>query len=289
MSRSVFYTWRKRYGKVNEHNAKIPRDNWLTEAEKKAIIDYHDLHPLDGYRRLTYMMIDEGVAAASPASVYRVLSSAGLLKRWNRRSSKGKGFAQPDAPHLHWHVDVSYINIKGTFYYLCSVLDGYSRSILHFEIRERMEERDVETIIQRCRERYPGTTPRIITDNGPQFVAKDFKEFIKIAGMTHVKTSPYYPQSNGKIERFHKTLKQDCIREKIPLTLEDARRVVAEFVEHYNTRRLHSAVGYVTPKDVLEGRKQEILAAREEKLATARAQRAKVRAAEREIMNASIH
>ncbi len=70
-----------------------------------------------------------------------------------------------------------------------------------------MEESDVETIVQRAREKYPGVTPRIISDNGPQFIARDFKEFIRICGMTHVRTSPYYPQSNGKIERWHRSIK----------------------------------------------------------------------------------
>jgi putative transposase len=72
---------------------------------------------------------------------------------------------------------------------------GYSRFIVHWEIREKMEEIDVETILQRARERFPAATPKIISDNGPQFIAKDFKEFIRVAGMTHVRTSPYYPQT----------------------------------------------------------------------------------------------
>src|SRR5205085_9040164 len=136
----------------------------------------------------------------------------------------------------------------------CSLLDGFSRFIVHFEIREKMEESDVQTIIQRAREAYPNARPRIISDNGPQFIAKDFKEFIRVAGMTHVKTSPYYPQSNGKIERWHKTLKGESIRVKVPLSLDDARRIVSDYVEHYNHVRLHSAIGYVTPQDRLHGR-----------------------------------
>jgi putative transposase len=104
-------------------------------------------------------------------------------------------------------VDISYLNIVGTFFYLCSVLDGCSRLLLHWELRTAMTELDVEIVLQRAREKYPGTCPRIITDNGPQFIAKDFKEFIRLAGLTHVKTSPYYPQSNGKIERWHQSLK----------------------------------------------------------------------------------
>src|SRR5207244_12772737 len=134
-----------------------------------------------------------------------------------------------------------------------------------------MEEIDVEQIIQRAREKFPGVTPRIISDNGPQFIARDFKEFIRLCGMTHVRTSPYYPQSNGKIERWHRILKGECIRPGTPLTLEDARRIVGKFVEHYNTVRLHSALGDVTPKDLLEGRATEILAARDRTLEDARA------------------
>jgi len=271
ITRSKYYDWRCRYGKVNEHNAWIPRDFWLADWEKQAIIDYYHGHPLEGYRRLTYMMMDADIVAVSPSSVYRVLTKAGLLKRWNRKTSKkGDGFVQPLKPHEHWHIDISYINICGTFYYLCSILDGFSRYIVHWEIRESMTETDVEIILQRAREKFPDAEPRIISDNGPQFIAKDFKEFIRISGMTHVKTSPYYPQSNGKLERYHRTIKGTCIRVNTPLSLSDAQRLVTDFVDHYNNKRLHSAIGYITPKDKLEGRAETILAQREDKLASAR-------------------
>src|SRR5438132_5602194 len=205
------------------------------------------------------MLLHADVAAASPTSVSRVLHQAGLLARVNGKPSrKGTGFVQPLGPHEHWHVDVSYLNIAGTFYFLCSILDGYSRFLIHWEIQENMGEGVVETIIQRAREMYPNERPRIITDNGPQFIAKDFKEFIRIAGMTHVRTSPYYPQSNGKIERFHRTIKGDCIRTQTPLSLEDARRLVTGYVSRYNDIRLHSAIGYIAPRDMLEGRAKEI-------------------------------
>jgi len=227
------------------------------------------------------MMLDADVVACSPASVYRVLKVAGLLAgQTPNHTKKGTGYVQPLKPHQEWHVDVSYLNIAGTFYFLCSILDGYSRFIVHSDIREKMEESDVQIIIQRAREIFPGKTPRLISDNGPQFIAKDFKEFIRIAGMTHVRTSPYYPQSNGKIERWHKTLKGDCIRTKVPLSLDDARRLVSEFVTHYNERRLHSAVGYITPKDMLAGRDQAIHAERDRKLADARERRKLLRQAQ---------
>jgi putative transposase len=228
-------------------------------------------------------MLDQDIAACSPSSVYRVLKAAGLLDRHTpKSSSKGKGFVQPLRPHEHWHVDVSYINIAGTFYYLCSLLDGCSRFIVHWELREAMTEADVEQIIQRAREKFPGVTPRIISDNGPQFIARDFKEFIRLCGMTHARTSPYYPQSNGKIERWHRILKEECIRPSTPLTLEGARRIVGKFVTHYNTVRLHSAIGYVTPEDKLEGREKEIFAARDRKLEAARERRKQKRQAARQ-------
>ncbi|QDT02374.1 IS2 transposase TnpB [Rubripirellula lacrimiformis] len=167
-------------------------------------------------------------------------------------------------------MDVSYLNIGCTFYFMCSVLDGCSRSIVHWEIREKMEEVDIEVILQRAREKFPDAKPRIITDNGPQFISRDFKEFIRIAGMTHVKTSPYYPQSNGKIERYHRTIKGDCIREKHIETVEDARRIVAEYVKYYNEVRLHSAIGYVTPQTKLLGKGREVFANRDQKLEAAR-------------------
>ena len=271
---SKFYSWRGRYGRVNEHNGWVPRDFWLEAWEKQAIVNFHWKNPLEGYRRLTFMMLDRDVVAVSPASVWRVLSQAGLLERWHGKPSrKGTGFEPPPGPHQHWHIDISYLNICGTFYYLCSVLDGYSRFIVHWDLRESMREADIEIILERAKEKYPEARPRVISDNGPQFIARDFKEFIRISGMTHVRTSPSYPQANGKIERWHKSLKGECIRPGTPLSPEDARRLIGQYVDHYNTVRLHSAIGYVTPADMLAGRQAEIHTARDRKLEEARRQR----------------
>ncbi len=271
---SKYYDWRKRYGKGSEHNALVPRDHWIETWEKEMILDFYEKNSQEGYRRLTYMMMDADRVAVSPSSVYRVLKNAGKLQRWNGKpSKKGTGFQQPAKPHEHWHIYVSYLNIRGTFYYLCSILDGYSRTMVHWEIRESMKEAEVEIILQRAREKYPDATPRIISDNGPQFVAKDFKEFIRQCGMTHVRTSPYYPQSNGKTERWHQSVKSECIRPGTPLSLEDARRLVSGYVEHYNTVRLHSAIGYITPQDKLDGREKQIFAERGHKLHGARERR----------------
>lgn len=271
LSPRKYHRWQERYGQANEHNGQVPRGHWLEDWEKLSITEFARQYPLEGYRRLTFMMLDQDLVAVSPSSVYRVLKQAGLLQSlWQKPSRKGTGFAQPLQSHEHWHIDFSYVNIGGSFYYLCSVLDGCSRYIVHWEIRETMKEADAEIVLQKAREKYPQARPRIISDNGPQFIAKDFKEFIRLWQTTHVLTSPHYPQSNGKLERWHRTLKEQAIRPKTPLSLEEAQRVVLEFVDHYNTVRLHSAIGYITPKDKLEGKAEEIWKARDQKLAAAR-------------------
>ena len=270
-----YHDWKARLRVPNRHNGAQPRHFWLLTWEREAIVTFALGHPQEGYRRLAYMMLDADVVAVSPSSAYRVLKDAGLLGRQTpATTTKGGGFKPPSKPHWHWHIDVSYINLAGTFYYLCAVLDGYSRYIVHWEIRERMHEPDIEIILQRAKERVPEAHPRIISDNGPQFIAKDFKEYIRLMGMTHVRTSPFYPQSNGKLERWHQSLKRECIRPNSPVSLDDARRLVGEYVTEYNEVRLHSAIGYITPKNMLLGRAEAIFSERKHKLAAAAAKRA---------------
>ena len=281
---SKFHSWKSRYGKANEHNGKIPRDYWLEDWEREAIIAFHDKHPLEGYRRLTFMMLDDDIVAVSPSTTYRVLKTAGRLDRhtW-APSKKGTGFVQPNATHRHWHIDISHLNLGGTFFFLITVLDGYSRYIVHWEIRESAKEVDVELVLQRALEKFPDAKPRIVSDNGPQFIAKDFKSFVRIQGLTHVRTSPYYPQSNGKLERWHGSVKNECVRRSCPETLTEARRKVADYVTYYNHVRLHAAIGYVTPGDKLNGLEQEIFAERDRKLDEARKRRQAARAAVRNV------
>lgn len=281
ISRSKFYEWAKRHGEPRHHNGKIPREHWLLETEREAIMTYARLHPGEGYRRLTYMMLDEDVAAVSPSSTYRVLLSAGLLNRWNtaKNSTKGKGFEQPTVPHEHWHTDIKYVNFRGTFLFLITVIDGFSRYIVHHELRTTMQEFDIQITIQRALEKFPGVKPRIISDNGPQFISKDFAQFLRQVGLQHVRTSIAYPQSNGKVERWHGTISQECLRQASFIDLEDARRQIARYIGIYNTRRLHSSLFYLTPLDVLSGKMKERIEERECKLEQAAQRRRELRRA----------
>lgn len=278
-----FYKWVKRAGTANRHNGKIPKTHWLIPEEVKAIEDFarnhyaeSDYFLKDGYRRVAYKMLDLDIAAVHPSSVYRILKKAGLLNKWNTNKSnmKGTGFKQPDYSHKHWHIDIKYLNFNGTFLFLISVLDGYSRYVLHHEVRLSMTEYDVQLTIQKAKEKFPLAKPRIITDNGSQFISKEFKWFIKDAEFTHVKTSINNPQANGKIERYHRTISEECLRIKAPLSLEDFRVYIEDYVNFYNTKRLHASLNYLTPEDYLFERKEDKLTQREVKLEKAEIKRA---------------
>ena len=199
----------------------------------------------------------------------------------NKPSKKGTGFQQPQKPHEHWHIDISYLNIHGTFYYLTTILDGYSRYTVHWEIRRSMTGQDELTILQRAQgEVAQGDA----ADHQRQWVAVFGEGLQRVRSHLRddaLRTSPYYPQSNGKLERFHGSIKGECLRPGTPISLEDAIRIVAGYVEHYNEVRLHSAIGYVAPADKLAGREAEIFAARDRKLTEARERRKEQREAAR--------
>ena len=253
---SKYYSWIDRREQGNNHNGIVPKKHWILDWERQAIINYARTHIGEGYRRLTYMMIDANIAAVSPSTTYRILKSAGLLNRWNKvkKSSKGNGFLQPTNPHQHWHTDIKYVNFRGSFLFLISVIDGFSRYIVHHELRRNMQEYDVQITIQKALEKYPGVKPRLITDNGSQFISKDFAEYLKFAGLQHIRTSIAYPQSNGKIERYHRTIHEECLMRKSLIDLDDARKQIDRFILYYNTKRLHSSLFYLTPDDFLNDR-----------------------------------
>jgi len=278
LSSSKYYSWIDRFEQPNNHNCIIPKNHWILDWEREAIINYAGTHVGEGYRRLTYMMIDDDIAAVSPSTTYRVLKSAGLLNRWNKvkKSSKGTGFEQPIKLHQHWHTDIKYVNFRGTFLFLISVIDGYSRYIVHHELRMNMQEFDIEITIQRALEKYPLARPRLITDNGSQFISKDFAQYIKQVGLQHIRTSIAYPQSNGKIERYHRTIHQECLMTTSLIDL-DARKQIAEYIDYYNTKRLHSSLFYLTPDDFMNGRVDEKINLRNTKLQQAKKARYEVR------------
>lgn len=282
MEKSKYYRWEKMNGVEETGIKSVPRSHWIMPEEKESIIKFakenysnNDYFIKTGYRRIAYMLMDKDIAFVSPSSVYRILKETNLLNNWSTKKTnlKGTGFVQPEGIHRHWHTDIKYLRIEGRMMYLISVIDGYSRYILHHEVRQTMEEKDVEITIQRAKDKYPEAKPRIITDNGSQFISKEFKYFISQIEATHVRTSVNYPQSNGKIERFHKTISSECLRVKTAYSLERQKEIIREYIEYYNNERLHSSIFYLTPSDILFKRDTEKLEIREKKLILAEAKR----------------
>ena len=237
-------------------------------------MDFYLAHPLDGYRRCACMMMDADIVAASPSTVYDVLRRAGVMRACRGKSGcKGVGFRQPDGPHRHWHTDTTHVKVNGVAANLCSIIDGYSRYNVAHRLGEDGSAPDVELVFQMAFERFPQAGGRVISDNGKAFVSREFRELLGLHGFIYSSTSPYYPQSNGKQERFHGTLKHEIIVGRTMPDLAYAARLIDGAIDYYNNVRLHSAIGYVTPRDMLEGRAPAIQAGRERKLREARERR----------------
>ena len=270
-----YHDWKGRKEQSNRHNADVPKSHWLLPWERELIVEYARENRDLGYRLLSYEMLDLGLVAVSPSTFYRVLKEEGALGSWNRTksSTRGDGFEQPSYAHQHWHVDIKYVKFQGTFLFLISVIDGWSRYIVNHEVRQSMETLDVEITIQRAFEKFADAKPRIISDNGSQFLSKEFASFLRQSEVAHVRTSVNYPQSNGKIERYHRTLSEECLRKTSLIDLEDARTQIGEFVEKYNRERKHSALHYLTPEDFLEGRVEAKLKLREKRIREAQEER----------------
>jgi transposase InsO family protein len=271
ISQRTWREWSHRRGVETKHNNNIPKAYYLTPEEVVAIIGYCRTNPLKGYRMQCWEMVDRNVAFVSCSSVYNVIKRHNLGKKWAEAVELAKrGFDQPQAVHEQWHIDFSYIRIGGSFYYFLGILDGYSRRMLSWRLCETMAGINAEILVAETKEQYPqARSPRLISDNGSQFISKDFEELLALLEVDHTFTSANHPQSNGKLERFNRTLKTEHVRRAAYLNYQDACLRMAEWIAYYNSERLHSAIWYLTPNDVFSGRDDNRLAERKEKLHTA--------------------
>jgi len=271
ISRRTWQEWETRKGVETKHNSNIPKNHRLTPQEIRAIIKYCTENPLKGYRMQCWEMVDKNVAFVSCGSVYNVTKRYNLGKKWaEAEEMKKRGFDQPQAVHEQWHIDFSYIRIAGAFYYFLGILDGFSRRMLNWKLCKNMEGVNAEILVMETKEQYPeAANPRIISDNGSQFISKDFEELLALLEFGHTLTSANHPQSNGKLERFNRTLKSEHVRRSAYLDYQDACLRMAQWIAYYNCQRLHSAIWYLTPNDVFQNRTATRLAERKEKLHTA--------------------
>jgi transposase InsO family protein len=243
----------------------------ILDDEKAAVITYALTHPKDGYRRLAWMMVDEDVAYVSPSSVYRVLRDADLLYRWKRSRRSGQRPPEPAEPNERWHTDLMYLRVGDVWYFLVSVLDAYGRYVVHWGLLTSMTAADVRLVVHDALKKT-GANPQVVTDNGSQFRGKDFKELVRNFELEHIRIRPYHPESNGRLERFHRSTR-DALSDQELRNLGRAREIIARWVEHYNQQRLHASLHYLPPAEYYAGDPEARIQERGCKLATARERR----------------
>jgi transposase InsO family protein len=273
LAKSRYHAWARRAdAETLDDLIRPPRSPWaVLPQEVEAVIGYALAHPQDGYRRLAWMMVDEDVAYLSPATVYRVLKNADLLYRWKRTRSAGERPAEPTRPQERWHTDLMYLRVGDVWYFLVTVLDAYSRYVVHWDLLTSMTAADVRVVLQDALTKT-GAHPEVVSDNGSQFTARDFKELVRDFALEHIRIRTYHPESNGRLERFHRSTREALASAELK-NLSTARGIIGRWVTHYNERRLHAALQYLPPAEYYAGDPAARLAERERKLAAARTRR----------------
>ncbi len=222
-------------------------------------------------RQLAAWITDNQGYSVSESSVYRILRREGLVKSPETRLAAGKEYhRKTTAPHQMWATDASYFRVVGWgYYYLVTVMDDYTRFILAHRLQRDMTADSFIEVVQEAVDRtgmdqVPVTDrTRLLSDNGLGYVSRAFRDYLGLVGIKHILATPFHPQTNGKLERYHQTLKQDV--NQVPYELpDDLEAAIVAFVSYYNYQRYHKALGNVTPSDVLKGRRQEILQRRKE-------------------------
>jgi putative transposase len=244
-----------------------------TPEEVGAVRDFALACPQMGYKRLTWQMVDENVAYLRPWQVYGILGEHNLLRRTAQPASQPlKRPSEPDRPDQVWHVDLMYLYIESRWYYLVDILDGYSRFLVHWSLNLTMLADTVTLTVQEALEglshRRPGE-PKIVHDNGSQFLSAEWRRFVEGAGVTDIRTRVAHPQSNGRLERLHRTHREEGLTEEDLADYYRALEGMERWDHYYNYKRPHSALKYLRPVDYYRGKPAVRLAEREQKLVRA--------------------
>lgn len=270
--RSVYYAWQRRES-LEDRAGKPCRVYEVLPEERAAICDFAVQYPKIGYRKLTWMMVDAGVACVGESTVYRVLSEADLLSRWKRSTvSSGEYHFRPTAPNQQWHTDVMYVWVAARFYFLLSFVDAYSRYVVHHKLLITLNGESVATELQAALEADPHSKPRVVHDHGSEFVNRDVAAVIKAHNLIDIKTKPRHPESNGIVERFNGTVREESDNAYGGNYLQ-AEAIIDQLMQHYNEERLHATLGYMTPATWHRGQPDEVRNERARRIAAARAHR----------------
>jgi putative transposase len=272
--RSTYYRWRQgQQGQSSQAHSGDRRRPWnqLTPEEDGKILAAAREAPDLSSRQLAAWITDNAGFAVSESTVYRILRREGLVKRLEVQLVAGKEYhTKTTGPHQMWATDASYFRVAGWgYYYLVTVMDDYSRFILSWKLQKDMAADSLIDVVQEAVDATGMTEvpvedrTQLLSDNGPGYVSRAFRDYLHLVGIRHIFAAPFHPQTNGKLERYHQTLKREVnqVPYELPSQLEGA---LADFVDYYNFHRYHKALGDVSPADVLYGRRERILQRRKE-------------------------
>lgn len=270
--RSVYYAWKARES-LEDKTGKRCRLYEVLPEERTAICEFALQYPKIGYRKLTWMMVDAGTVCVGESTVYRVLRDADLLSRWKRSvASRGEYHFRPTGPNQQWHTDVMYVWVVARFYFLVSFVDAYSRYVVHHKLLINLDGQSIAIELQAALEAVQGARPRIVHDHGSEFVNRDVAAVIKAHNLIEIKTRPRHPESNGIVERFNGTVRQESDEDYGENYLK-AEATIAGLMHHYNEERLHAALGYMAPATWHRGKPDEVRDERARRIAAARTYR----------------
>ena len=273
INRSTFYDWYRRYqeqgyeGLANQYRPPQQFWNEIPPWEKERVVELALELPEKSPRELAWYITDKQGYYISESTVYRILKAHDLVTSpvYNVITALDK-FPQPTKTvHELWQTDFTYFKVvHWGWYYLATVIDDYSRFILAWRLCTGMSADDVKQTLNDAIA-FTGIghptvlhRPRLLSDNGPCFVSKALKQYLDDEGIDHTRGKPYHPMTQGKIERYHRSMKNILLLENYysPSELEHQIRL---FVDHYNNHRYHEALNNVTPADVYYGRDSKVL------------------------------
>lgn len=270
-------TWAK--NRLVEPPSPVPPYEALSE-EKQAVIAYARTHPELRHRELAWRMVDEDVAFVSPSTVYRILKASNLVCLYQRRTKKKTALKErASRPDERWSTDLMHVQVAGRVYYFVAFLDEYSRYLVHHEMLLGMDGLTVSVSAQNAIETLPKNAagkpamrPEIRSDNGSCYISKEFRVVLQENGLGHHRIQPHCPEENGLMERANRTIRESLEGEE-PSNLLEAETTMKRLVRRYNEVRLHSALGYLPPREFYRGEPSQRFEERRVKLYQARHRR----------------